>query len=365
MSDQTSDRSSVAEGSTPSRETISRDEKLEHSTAPFTTSPIHEDDAELPPTDQPATGKQPVLKLDTNNLDENSRRPPEHKRSVSSDSFLDAYLNPSPVDNRSSWPKGNSPTSPPESADNPDYDQQKPREWGSEQLQTGSAAYPPHSTSVSAPPTAVAPPPGAVLPPSHHSVPLVSSSVPSPSIIPVPTASDAPEPSTSQALATPSVKEKPEKKSTWARLGLSRVTSSIKDDSNTPHSENEDASSAPSSATSSKGKKRGKKSSAPEGVEDTSKEKDKEGGSGFFGGLFSSSKRKGEQTEPPQQVLLPTSTGCFREGDFVNFYRLPIHVERAVYRLSHIKLANPKRALYEQVLISCVLFTRFSLQQLI
>ena len=39
-------------------------------------------------------------------------------------------------------------------------------------------------------------------------------------------------------------------------------------------------------------------------------------------------------------------------GTYTNFYRLPIHVERAVYRLSHIKLANPRRPLYEQVLIS-------------
>ncbi|KAH9990158.1 hypothetical protein BJV77DRAFT_963520 [Russula vinacea] len=31
-----------------------------------------------------------------------------------------------------------------------------------------------------------------------------------------------------------------------------------------------------------------------------------------------------------------------------NYSRYPIHVERAIYRLSHIKLANPRRALYEQ-----------------
>lgn len=37
-----------------------------------------------------------------------------------------------------------------------------------------------------------------------------------------------------------------------------------------------------------------------------------------------------------------------------NFYytRFPIHVERAIYRLSHIKLANPRRPLLQQVLLS-------------
>lgn len=50
------------------------------------------------------------------------------------------------------------------------------------------------------------------------------------------------------------------------------------------------------------------------------------------------------------QAHSPTSPG------FSNFARYPIHVERAVYRLSHIKLANPRRPLYEQVLISNLMF---------
>jgi hypothetical protein len=38
----------------------------------------------------------------------------------------------------------------------------------------------------------------------------------------------------------------------------------------------------------------------------------------------------------------------------ISFYytRFPIHVERAIYRLSHIKLANPRRPLLQQVLLS-------------
>ncbi|KAF9932413.1 hypothetical protein FBU30_008265 [Linnemannia zychae] len=37
-------------------------------------------------------------------------------------------------------------------------------------------------------------------------------------------------------------------------------------------------------------------------------------------------------------------------------WRMPIHTERAIYRLSHVKLANPRRPLHEQVLISNMMF---------
>ncbi|WFC94292.1 hypothetical protein MBRA1_000920 [Malassezia brasiliensis] len=36
--------------------------------------------------------------------------------------------------------------------------------------------------------------------------------------------------------------------------------------------------------------------------------------------------------------------------------RFPLHIERALYRVSHIKLANPRRALQEQVVISNMMF---------
>ncbi|KAF9353987.1 40S ribosomal protein S4 [Mortierella sp. NVP85] len=41
---------------------------------------------------------------------------------------------------------------------------------------------------------------------------------------------------------------------------------------------------------------------------------------------------------------------------YSNYNRFPIHVERAIYRLSHVKLANPRRPLQEQVLISNMMF---------
>ncbi|KAI0306156.1 hypothetical protein B0F90DRAFT_1696607 [Multifurca ochricompacta] len=85
------------------------------------------------------------------------------------------------------------------------------------------------------------------------------------------------------------------------------------------------------------------------------REKEKE--ASFFGSLFGS-KKKQEDTllgaskssrgyVPPASPQLPGLN---------NYSRYPIHVERAIYRLSHIKLANPRRALYEQVLISNLMF---------
>lgn len=53
----------------------------------------------------------------------------------------------------------------------------------------------------------------------------------------------------------------------------------------------------------------------------------------------------------------PLSSPGLAPGIGGNQYaRYPIHVERAIYRLSHIKLANPRRPLYEQVLISNLMF---------
>ena len=97
----------------------------------------------------------------------------------------------------------------------------------------------------------------------------------------------------------------------------------------------------------------------------------------FLGSLFGGSKKK--QEEPVSSVanfssagpaaaaaLLGTSKSARSMGtspgasptigSFAQFARYPIHVERAVYRLSHIKLANARRPLFEQVLISNLMF---------
>ena len=104
------------------------------------------------------------------------------------------------------------------------------------------------------------------------------------------------------------------------------------------------------------------------------KEKEKEKESGFFGSLFSSKKKQddassqasgfsGSGRETAAALLgasrsskgLPTSPSP-QPGFQGPYARYPIHVERAIYRLSHIKLANPRRPLYEQVLISNLMF---------
>jgi Activator of mitotic machinery Cdc14 phosphatase activation C-term len=99
-------------------------------------------------------------------------------------------------------------------------------------------------------------------------------------------------------------------------------------------------------------------------------QREKEKDAGFFGSLFGSKKR---HEEPPASgsglvhgreaaaALLGESKSYVppaspQPPSVNNFSRYPIHVERAIYRLSHIKLANPRRALYEQVLISNLMF---------
>lgn len=119
------------------------------------------------------------------------------------------------------------------------------------------------------------------------------------------------------------------------------------------------------------GKKAGSK---PETQQRTEKEKEKD--SGFFGSLFGGKKHKDNEAGSSGNGMLggreaavallggsksakaynapPSPTPSTPGVD--NWSRYPIHVERAIYRLSHIKLANPRRPLYEQVLISNLMF---------
>lgn len=87
------------------------------------------------------------------------------------------------------------------------------------------------------------------------------------------------------------------------------------------------------------------------------KEKD-----GIFSSLFGGSKKKGDQSggkkasslrtlspDPPYRSLRP-------DIDY-NWTRFSILEERAIYRMAHIKLANPRRALYSQVLLSNFMYS--------
>lgn len=121
------------------------------------------------------------------------------------------------------------------------------------------------------------------------------------------------------------------------------------------------------------GDKSGKKGSKIKDRDDrvTAAEKEKE--SGFFGSLFGKKKQDSDPSSitsgslsgrEAAQALLgtskaftpSTSPGLAPGVDGNPYARYPIHVERAIYRLSHIKLANPRRPLYEQVLISNLMF---------
>lgn len=107
------------------------------------------------------------------------------------------------------------------------------------------------------------------------------------------------------------------------------------------------------------------------------KEKDRhsEKEPGFLSSLFSRKKQDSEYQSSitggasgreAAQALLgaskskshvsPASPGLAPGIDGNPYARYPLHVERAIYRLSHIKLANPRRPLYEQVLISNLMF---------
>ncbi|GAA5879247.1 hypothetical protein JCM3774_003533 [Rhodotorula dairenensis] len=246
------------------------------------------------------------------------------------------------------------PTAPPASAVSPasaDYD------WATQNLQGGTEAPPQPQLQPRPPP---APEPQYLVHPQHLSRQPFSE-VPPVQAVPLPTHEPAaPSPSASPSLPPRADSPKPAgKKSGWARLGLGR------DDD--------------------KGKKKGRGSGGGGGSGSGGKEghhgspgKDASpsSSSGFLGGLFGRKHREEHDRPPPRAPSPPvaaepkipppppTASGVLLpNGRYANFYRLPIHVERAVYRLSHIKLANPRRPLYEQVLISNLMFWYLGLIQ--
>ncbi|KAI0439682.1 hypothetical protein F4803DRAFT_28875 [Xylaria telfairii] len=84
------------------------------------------------------------------------------------------------------------------------------------------------------------------------------------------------------------------------------------------------------------------------------KEKD-----GLFSSFFSSSKKKNDRDSSNRKSHLqrplspePAPYKPLRPDIDYHWTRFPILEERAIYRMAHIKLANPRRALYSQVLLS-------------
>lgn len=78
-------------------------------------------------------------------------------------------------------------------------------------------------------------------------------------------------------------------------------------------------------------------------------------------GRKESKKTKKDPIPPPPSSTATSSVTTVASRHFIHSYRLPIHVERAIYRLSHMKLANPRRPLHQQVVISNFMFWYLSI----
>jgi hypothetical protein len=101
--------------------------------------------------------------------------------------------------------------------------------------------------------------------------------------------------------------------------------------------------------------------------EDNKKDKDS-GFLSFFGGSrkksghdSSSSDRKGGRSSSSRGVS-PDPAAHDAQPKYY-YTRFPIHIERAIYRLSHLKLANPRRPLHQQVLLSNFMYSYLALVQ--
>ncbi|KAF7723092.1 hypothetical protein EC973_002376 [Apophysomyces ossiformis] len=78
----------------------------------------------------------------------------------------------------------------------------------------------------------------------------------------------------------------------------------------------------------------------------------------FFARKFSSRSNPASTTtgnNPSQQPNISAMK------PYIHSYRLPLHIERGIYRLSHMKLSNPRRPLREQVMISNLMFWYLSI----
>ncbi|KAF8422619.1 hypothetical protein EV426DRAFT_159449 [Tirmania nivea] len=89
--------------------------------------------------------------------------------------------------------------------------------------------------------------------------------------------------------------------------------------------------------------------------ETASSKKEKESGlfSSFFGG---SRKKSGSESHKAKSAQNASPEKPHVQQNFY-YTRFPIHIERAIYRLSHLKLANPRRPLLQQVLLSNFMYS--------
>ncbi|KAI9615099.1 hypothetical protein H4Q26_011638 [Puccinia striiformis f. sp. tritici PST-130] len=194
------------------------------------------------------------------------------------------------------------------------------------------------------PPTSSAPPP----PPPTRPPPTLTKSSPllsTPSTTNVIATPPPTPPPVAAPVTTGSVKEGKDKKRAWTKLGLSSAVSPSsknkkgkakdkdKQKSNNQQQEPQQLESSQNSSTQSPSSTVLSGSSSNPGTVAVKKE------SGFLSGLFGSKSRKNDS-----------------EHDKSTNNAAGEHQTTSCYRLSHIKLANPRRPLYEQVLISNLMF---------
>ncbi|RPA84152.1 hypothetical protein BJ508DRAFT_41841 [Ascobolus immersus RN42] len=97
----------------------------------------------------------------------------------------------------------------------------------------------------------------------------------------------------------------------------------------------------------------------------TADKKEKE--AGLFSSIFGGSKKKSSDKDSSEKKShKPVKTHSSRtvtpdppspQQQAYYYTRFPIHIERAIYRLSHLKLANPRRPLLQQVLLSNFMYS--------
>ncbi|KAK2014235.1 hypothetical protein LZ32DRAFT_201970 [Colletotrichum eremochloae] len=98
----------------------------------------------------------------------------------------------------------------------------------------------------------------------------------------------------------------------------------------------------------------------------TESKKEKEGG--LFAGLFGGGKKKSEKesSSKKNQHLRVSEDVPYRplkpDVDY-HWTRFPLLEERAIYRMAHIKLANPRRSLLSQVLLSNFMYNYLAIVQ--
>ncbi|KAH6679495.1 hypothetical protein B0J14DRAFT_649885 [Halenospora varia] len=101
-----------------------------------------------------------------------------------------------------------------------------------------------------------------------------------------------------------------------------------------------------------------KKESSRKSGGENKKEKDGLFSSFFGGGKKKSDRDSGSKKSSSQRALSPDPPHRQLKPDIdYNWTRFSILEERAIYRMAHIKLANPRRALYSQVLLSNFMYS--------